>query len=101
MSTCRTSCVDRWTMKGLLTYGHGSMDPYTQIGYLLAMVNNDVNNVGTYYLGIGTYRLAIGSYYLGIGTHRLAIGTYWGNVSAPGARRAFFVTRALPVDCCC
>ena len=63
-------------MKGLLTYGCRSMDPYTQIGYLLAMVNNDVNNVGTYYLGIGTYRLAIGSYYLGIGTHRLAIGTY-------------------------
>ena len=24
----------------------------------------------------------------------------WGNVSAPGARRASFVTRALPVDCC-
>ena len=24
-----------------------------------------------------------------------------GNVSAPGARRASFVTRALPVDCCC
>ena len=23
-----------------------------------------------------------------------------GNVSAPGARRASFVTRALPVDCC-
>ena len=27
-------------------------------------------------------------------------GGYWGNVSAPGARRASFVTRALPVDCC-
>ena len=25
----------------------------------------------------------------------------WGNVSAPGARRASFLTRALPVDCCC
>ena len=24
-----------------------------------------------------------------------------GNVSAPGAHRASFVTRALPVDCCC
>ena len=24
----------------------------------------------------------------------------WGNVGAPGARRASFVTRALPVDCC-
>ena len=24
----------------------------------------------------------------------------WGNVSAPGARRASFLTRALPVDCC-
>ena len=26
--------------------------------------------------------------------------TNGGNVSAPGARRASFVTRALPVDCC-
>ena len=25
---------------------------------------------------------------------------HWGNVSAPGARRASFVTRAPPVDCC-
>ena len=24
----------------------------------------------------------------------------WGNVSAPGARRASFVTHALPLDCC-
>ena len=24
----------------------------------------------------------------------------WGNVSEPGARRASFVTRAPPVDCC-
>ena len=24
-----------------------------------------------------------------------------GNISAPGARRASFVTRALPLDCCC
>ena len=24
----------------------------------------------------------------------------WGNVSAPGTRRASFVTRAPPVDCC-
>ena len=33
-----------------------------------------------------------------------ALPTAWackrGNVSAPGARRASFVTRALPVDCC-
>ena len=26
--------------------------------------------------------------------------SHGGNVSAPGARRASFVTRALPVDCC-
>ena len=26
--------------------------------------------------------------------------TSWGNVSAPGAYRACFVTRAPPVDCC-
>ena len=26
--------------------------------------------------------------------------SYWGNVSAQGARRASFVTRAPPVDCC-
>ena len=31
-------------MKGLLTYDRRSMDPNTQIGYLLAMVNGDVNN---------------------------------------------------------
>ena len=30
----------------------------------------------------------------------VATATLGGNVSAPGARRASFVTRALPVDCC-
>ena len=32
--------------------------------------------------------------------NRHQVGGVWGNVSASGARRASFVTRALPVDCC-
>ena len=32
------------TMKGLLTYDRHSMEPQTRMGYLLAMVNGEVNN---------------------------------------------------------
>ena len=39
--------------------------------------------------------------YVGMVQHGNQEKGLWGNVSAPGARRASFVTRALPVDCCC
>ena len=44
--------------------------------------------------------LVCGDTILGCLLQTYSILRFGGNVSAPGARRASFLTRALPVDCC-